>query len=308
MTSEYSPRGPPRSGAWGDGPGSATLLAVIADVLALVLVCAMALLGWYRGTLVQAVTVGVALLLIVFFDAWYPPLDLPLANLAMALAEYPYLRKLVAFLGAYIGSMTVVAIIELATRGSRGETVNRSGGVVIGAIKGLVYAVALAWLVETVTLWDKPPHEPTPSWIRESTLMAAVRPWNPVRVYALREAMERKLAKSEQAQREADAKAEADAERQAAGDPLDEAAAAATPDGGAKSSAKRPEPDFAALDEVHTSDKTRALWRMSPMRALMDETASLSEWQGRGYGELVRDPEVRAVLRDADIADLLMGE
>lgn len=279
---------------------------MIADVLALVLVCAMALLGWYRGTLVQAVTVAVAVLLIVFFDAWYPPLDMPLANLALALAEYPYLRKLVAFLGAYIGSMTVVAIIELATRGSRGETANRGGGVVIGALKGLVYVVALAWLVETVTLWDKPPHEPSPRWIRESTLMAAVRPWNPVRVFALREAMERKLAKAEKAQREAAETAEADSERQAAGDPLDEAAAAATPDGADKSA--RPEPDFEVLDEVNASAKSRALWRMSPMRALMDETASLSEWQGRGYGDLVRDPEVRAVLRDADIADLLMGE
>ena len=56
------------------------------DVLALVLTSAMALLGWYRGTLVQVVTVVVAVLLLVFFDVWYPPLELPLANLAMPLA------------------------------------------------------------------------------------------------------------------------------------------------------------------------------------------------------------------------------
>ena len=269
------------------------------DVLALVLTSAMALLGWYRGTLVQVVTVVVALLLLVFFDVWYPPLELPLANLAMPLAEHPYLRKLVAFLGAYIGSVTVVAILELATRDSEAEQANRAGGAVIGLLKGILYVVALAWLVETATLWEKPAHEPRPRWMRSSMLMQTVAPWNPVRVYFLKAAIEGQLARQELREREA--------ARTDGGQPLDEAAAAATPDGARGEETLRPEDGFDA-SPLEESSKERALWRASPMRALMDETASLSEWQGRGYGDLVRDPRVRDILGDADLADLLMGE
>ncbi len=269
------------------------------DVFALVLTAAMTLLGWYRGTLIQVVTVVVALLLLVFFDAWYPPLELPLANLAMPLAEYPYLRKLVAFLGAYIGSVTVVAILELATRGSQAEKANRAGGVVIGLLKGVLYVVALAWIAETATLWEKPAHEPRPRWMRSSMLMQTVAPWNPVRVYSLKEAIELQLARQEFREREA--------ERADAGQPLDGAADAATPTGTRGEETLRPEDGFDA-SPLEENSKARALWRASPMRALMDETASLSEWQGRGYGDLVRDPRVREILGNANLADLLMGE
>jgi hypothetical protein len=40
----------------------------------------------------------------------------------------------------------------------------------------------------------------------------------------------------------------------------------------------------------------------------MEETATESEWQGRGYGDLVMDPKVREVLGDADLMELLLGE
>jgi hypothetical protein len=256
-------------------------------------VLAMAGLGWYRGTLVQVVTIAVAGLLLGFFEAWYPPLDTFVAGLAVPLGEHPYLRKLVGFLGAYIAVITVVAVIELASRGSeKAQSTNRAGGVVIGLLKGIVYVVALAWVVETAVLWEKPPHELAPSWLRESQVVAAVAPWNPVRVYALRDAVEVRLARAEFAA------------RQREGEPLDEAAAATTPDD-APSAPQRP---GLPLRDVESSDKARALYRASPVRALMDETASLSEWEGRGYGDLVRDPRVRAILADADIADLLMGE
>jgi len=260
----------------------------------------MAGLGWYRGTLVQVVTVAIAVLLMVFFDAWYPPVDSALAQLAMPLAEHPYLRKLVGFLGAYIGCVTIVAILEVASRSSqRAEQANRGGGLVIGGIKGIAYVVALAWLVETATLWDLPPHEPAPSWMRESALMTAAAPWNPVRVYTLKGAIETSLARAELAERERER------------DALDEAAAAATPDGQPSresriAKARRPEP--LEPEDLESSAKARALYRASPMRALMDETASLSEWQGRGYGDMVRDPRVREILGDDNIANLLMGE
>ena len=272
----------------------------MADLLAVILVLAMAGLGWYRGTLVQVVTIVIATLLIVFFDAWYPPLDSPLATVAEPLAEHEYLRKLVGFLGAYLASLVVVAVIELASRSSqRAEQANRGGGAVIGLLKGVVYVIALAWLVETAILWDKPPHELSPSWMRDSLVITTVAPWNPVRVYALRDAMEVRIARAELQRREE--------ERRAEREQLDPAAAAATPDGEPSRPGPRDDGEF-ALDDLQYSDKARALYRASPVRALMDETASASEWQGRGYGDLVRDPRVREILGDANIADLLMGE
>lgn len=276
-----------------------------ADLLAILLFIAMAGLGWYRGTLVQVVTVVIATLLIGFFEAWYPPIDVALADLAMPLAEHPYLRKLVGFLGAYILLVTAVAIIEVASRRVDGaETTNRAGGVLIGAVKGIAYVVALAWLVETVTLWDKLPHEPRPAWMEESLLLETVSPWNPVRVYTLKQAVEVQLARAEVAERKRE-QAKRDA-RSSSGEALDEGAAAATPDGKYGEEAAMGEEWIA--EPLEESAKVRALYRASPMRALMDETTSLSEWQGRGYGDLIRDPHVRRMLGDANFADLLMGE
>ena len=276
-----------------------------ADVLAVLLFIAMAGLGWYRGTLVQVATVIIATLLIGLFEAWYPPIDGALADLAIPLAEYPTLRKLVGFLGAYFLAVTAVAVMELASRRiGEVETVNRAGGVLIGAAKGVLYVVALAWFAETATLWDKPPREPRPSWMRESLVLKTVSPWNPVRVYTLKQAIEVKLARAELAKRDKERRGQGP--RVSDGEPLDEAAAATTPDG--------KQGDEAAMGEVwiaeplEESPRVRALYRASPMRALMDETASLSEWQGRGYGDLIRDPHVREMLGNANFADLLMGE
>lgn len=267
----------------------------MADALALVLFLAMATLGWFRGFLVQVAGLVILGMLWFFFDAWFPPVEGLLAKAGGPLAEYGYLRKLVGFLVGWLGSFVFFAVIELAFR--RGETAQagwRLGGVLVGATKGVLYVVALAWIVETVTLWDKPAHEPAPRWLRESQIVQAVAPWNPVRVFALQRAVERKLARDELRSRE---------EERAR---LDPAAAAVTPDGEPAPEEKRSRE--APITLLEDSDKARALYRASPMRALMDETASLHEWQGRGYGDLIRDPEVRALLRDADIADLLMGE
>ena len=273
-----------------------------ADVLAVIFVLATGGLGWYRGALVQTVTIFAVVVLGVFFDAWYPPLDIPLANLAPPLAEHVYLRKLVGFLGAFFLLLVAVTLIELAARRSGGlEDTNRLVGVALGALQGVAVVILLAWFVETVTLWEKRPGELRPAWMRESLVMNAVGPWNPVRVYGLKDAMERGIAKVD---REKERRSK-EAARQATsgGEALDPAAAARTPD--APSDDPRDPIDPVLLEN---DARVRALFKASPVRHLMDETASLSEWHGRGYGDLVMDPKVRAILKDADIADLLFGD
>jgi len=272
-----------------------------ADVLALIFVLATGGLGWYRGALVQTVTIFAAAILLVMFDAWYPPLDAPLANLAAPLAEHVYLRKLVGFLGAFFLLLIFVTIIELAARRSGAlEDGNRKVGVALGMVQGVLVVLILAWFVETVTLWEKRPGELRPSWMRESLVMNTVSPFNPVRVYGLKDAVERGITKVD---REKQRREDEERRKKAKGETLDAAAAAATPEEAAG------DPDD-PIDPVllENDARVRALFKASPIRALMDETASLSEWHGRGYGELVMDPEVRAILKDADIADLLFGD
>ncbi len=272
-----------------------------ADALAVIFVLATGGLGWYRGALVQTVTIFAAVILLVMFDAWYPPVDAVLANIGSPLSENVYLRKMVGFLGAFFLLLITAAIFELAARRS-GFLVdgNRKIGVALGALQGVAAVVLLAWFVETVTLWEKQPHELTPSWMRESVVMKTVSPWNPVRVYGLKDAIERGITKVDREKE----RREREAQRLAAknGEALDPAAAAVTPDG-------EPAPQD-PIDPVllENDARVRALFKASPVRKLMDETASLSEWHGRGYGDLVRDPEVRKILRDADIADLLFGD
>lgn len=272
-----------------------------ADALAVIFVLATGGLGWYRGALVQTVTIFAAVILGVFFDAWYPPFDTALANLAPPLAENVYLREMVGFLVAFFLLLITVAILELAARRS-GALVdgNRKVGVALGALQGIAAVVLLAWFVETVTLWEKQPNELTPAWMRESVVMKTVGPWNPVRVYGLKDAIERGITKvdREKERREREARRAARKE----GEGLDPAAAAATPDADAEGQ----DPIDPVL--LENDARVRALFRASPVRKLMDETASLSEWHGRGYGDLVKDPEVRRILRDADIADLLFGD
>lgn len=270
-----------------------------ADLLAVIFVLATGALGWYRGALVQTVTIFAVVILGVFFDAWYPPIDAPLANLAPPLAEHVYLRKLIGFLGAFFLLLIFVTIIELAARRSGAlEDGNRKIGVALGMLQGLAVVVILAWFVETVTLWEQRPGELRPAWMRESLVMQTVAPLNPVRVYGLKDAIERGIVKVDREK----ARREEEAARAAKKDALDPAAAAATPD--APSDDPRDPIDPVLLEN---DERVRALFKASPIRKLMDETASLHEWHGRGYSDLVMDPEVRAILKDADIADLLFG-
>ncbi len=246
-----------------------------------VFVVAIAWLGWFRGFIAQVAGFFSAVALWVFFDVWYPPVDLVLAGVGPAFSEHPYIRKLVGFVGAYFVCMILIFLVEAGLIRKVGalETGNRSLGVAVGAVKGFLYATALLWMVETAILWKKPPDVPAPSWLTQSVALHTLGPYNPVRVFSLKEALENALAR-----------------RGRTGDVEGDDDSAADED---------PTAPPTTLEE---SGDVRRLFKASPIRRLIETAAAESEWQGRGYGDMVMDPRVREVLGDAGLVELLLGE
>ena len=252
----------------------------VLDLAFVVFVIAIAWLGWFRGFISQVAGLGSAIALWIFFDLWYPPIDLALAGLGHAFADYPYIRKLVGFVGAYFVCMLVIFGVEAGfiRKVAALEVGNRGLGVVVGALKGVLYATALLFFVETAILWQKPGDDPVPSWMRDSVALHVLGPYNPIRVFTLKEALENRIARRG---RTGDAEGDDDSaaeDRTAPPPPLEESSA------------------------------VRRLFKASPIRKLMEEAAGESEWQGRGYGDMVMDPKVREVLGDAGLVELLLGE
>lgn len=237
---------------------------VVTDAVALMFVVALTMLGWYRGLLAQVVPMGAAFALWWFFDLWYPPLDGKLAALGPALSEYPSVRRLVGGALGWFGLVVLFALLEALVIRNIGllEAGNRGLGAVLGLIKGVLYGAVLIWIVETIVLWGRTPDRPVPDWITDSALFEIVGPWNPVRVYTLREVL-------------------------------------------AKGTRSKGEQAAAPVEETA---RARALFLASPVRKIIDETASTAAWEGTGYVDMVSDPRVREVLGDDQIGTLLFGD
>ena len=150
-------------------------------------------------------------------------------------------------------------------------------GAVLGVVKGVVYAVIAVWLVEAVVLWEQEPEEETPGWLADSLLVQKVGPWNPVRLFSLKEVVQEA--------------AERVRERKAAGwqDPVGKAAA----------SEGDPEAERSRSDAIEGSP---------PVMTLISETAERNGWSKLNYRQLATDPRVRRVLADPEVRDLLFGK
>ena len=60
-------------------------------------------------------------------------------------------------------------------------------GASLGVLKGVVYATLILWAVEAGTLWKLPPEQEPPGWLEESGAVGLIGPWNPIRMFTLRE-------------------------------------------------------------------------------------------------------------------------
>lgn len=291
------------------------------DLSLAVFVLAMALLGWMRGLWSQLAGIVAFAAMWIGFDLWYPPIDALVAGIGGVFAEYPQVRKLVGFVIGWFAAVLVLAVIEwgVIRRIDGLESGNRAFGLALGGAKGVVYAAALLWLVQGVEAWGRGPGAAPAPWLRESRAVELLGPYNPVYVYVLKERVLEAVARAERARRTLSG---ATAEGPAAGGGGSGPEATKGPSTERSTTGKDgtkgtvpteqrqgTQAGGAATSALPEEDKrVWALVRASPLGALVGETATLSEWEGRGYGDLVSDPKVRQALGDASIADILFGD
>ncbi len=169
------------------------------DIAAGVLVVLLLFWGLFRGLLSQVGgLIGIALLWVTF-PQWFPHVDVWIAQIGPPIDEQPFVRKSLAFVGAYILWAAALHGLELLVVDSLSvlRWSNRLGGALVGAAKGLLFAILLGWGLHAAALWNKPPEQAPPAWIQESRFLTVVAPWNPVRVGALREIVDEVRAATE---------------------------------------------------------------------------------------------------------------
>lgn len=304
---------------------------MILDLSLAAFALAMAVLGWSRGLWSQVAGLVALFALWVGFDLWFPPLDAHIAGIGPAFAEHPFARKLVGFVLGWFGAVLVLALLEwgVLRRFELLDAGNSVLGAIVGLLKGLLYAACLCWIVVTLDAWGRKPGAPAAPWIAESRVVATVGPFNPLYVYALKERVlagvavgtrMRARVGADGGDKFAAAPTSAGEGPGAAGAPPAGAAGARPKAGGQGSpgdltSTGGAEPGVAAESgkpppgtPIEEDRRAWALLRKSPIGGLIDETATASEWEGRGYGDLVMDPKVREVLGDSDLAELFFGE
>jgi len=243
------------------------------DIAALLFVVLLTVLGWFRGLVAQIATLGGALLLFVTRDAWADPVTAVLGKAIPALSQHPVLGRLVAFV-VLLGLLLIAAFaIERAVIRKVGplKLSNHWLGAALGGVKGVVYAVLAIWLVEAAVLWEQEPEEETPAWLADSMVVRQVGPWNPVRLFSLKELVQE--AAERVREREEDGRSA----------PL------------------------APADDGEAS-RVEAIEGAPPVRSLIEETAERNGWSDLSYRQLATDPRVRRVLADPQLKDLLIGK
>ncbi len=260
------------------------------DIIAVLFVAGLAVFGWIRGLISQVATVGAAVGLWLTRDLWGQPMDGLLQSLGPALAEHPFLRRIAGFLLLYVAIVLLVAAIEYGIVRRLGplRLSNHWAGAALGGVKGVVYAVVLVWLLQTVTLWRQAPGESAPSWLTESRVVGLVGPWNPVRLFTLREVVDEALVRARRLPESGGPDADGEA-RSAAGEGA-EAESVQSPEGAA-----------------HRRLRRKTLEDSESMQRILEEARELEGWSMSTYRQLARNPRVRAAIRDPGVSDLLFG-
>lgn len=159
------------------------------DILCLAFVILLALFGWKRGLISQLVTIGTAVLLWFSQSLWLEPVGAVLGRCGPALAENIFLRELTGFLLLYLSVVLITLLIERKVIKKYGPLrwSNHWLGALLGTAKGILYAAVFLWILQATVLWKKPPADSGPPWLAQSTAIAVVGPWNPIRMFTLRE-------------------------------------------------------------------------------------------------------------------------
>jgi len=172
------------------------------DILSAAFLVLMTFFGWKRGLISQVVTLGSAYLLWVTRESWMGPVGNTLAKVGPAFADNFFLRDIASCLLLFGTLLLTVWIIEKKVVEKSGPLrfSNNWGGALVGLAKGGLYATLLLWTIQTGALWKQAPGEHAPSWVSNSIAISVVNPWNPIRMFTLREMVDEMKARAGAAQ------------------------------------------------------------------------------------------------------------
>jgi uncharacterized membrane protein required for colicin V production len=175
---------------------------VTVDILSAAFLVLMTFFGWKRGLISQVVTLGSAYLLWFTRESWMGPVGNTLAKLGSAFADNFFLRDIASCLLLFGTLLLTVWIIEKKVVEKSGPLrfSNHWGGAVLGLAKGVLYATLLLWTIQTGVLWKQAPGERAPSWVSNSIAISVVDPWNPIRMFTLRELVNEMKTRASKAQ------------------------------------------------------------------------------------------------------------
>jgi uncharacterized membrane protein required for colicin V production len=175
---------------------------VTVDILSAAFLVLMTFFGWKRGLISQVVTLGSAYLLWFTRESWVGPVGNTLAKLGSAFADNFFLRDIASCLLLFGTLLLTVWIIEKKVVEKSGPLrfSNHWGGAVLGLAKGVLYATLLLWTIQTGVLWKQAPGERAPSWVSNSIAISVVDPWNPIRMFTLRELVNEMKTRASKAQ------------------------------------------------------------------------------------------------------------
>jgi len=250
---------------------------VTVDILSAAFLVLMTFFGWKRGLISQVVTTGSIALLWFTRETWMEPVSSTVAQLGPAFADNFFLRDIASGLLLFLTLLLVAWVIEKKVVEKFGPLrfSNHWGGALIGLTKGVIYATLLLWVAQSGALWKQAPDESAPDWVSSSIAIDLVGPWNPIRMFTLRELVDEMKVR-----------------------------ATASPTTGTLNTDGEPTGNQEAQAG---SPRDEALRKSTSLQELVHAAKTDPEWATASYRKLLDDPRVQAIIGDPELADMLFG-
>ena len=258
------------------------VVPVTIDILTVAFLFLMAFFGWKRGLISQVVTLGSAALLWLTKEIWLGPMGNFLAKTGSALADNFFLRDMASGCLLFGALLLTAWVIEkkIVEKSGPLRWSNHWGGALLGLSKGVIYATVLIWLTQASALWKQAPGETGPDWLEQSFLVDLVGPWNPVRMFTLRELIdEMKL-------------------RAVTGDNTAQGATSQDEGSGAEAT---------GAATTDSSERGRALRNSTSLQELVEAVKNDPNWATASYRRLLDDPRVQQIIDDPELGEMLFG-
>ena len=257
------------------------MLPVTIDILTVAFLFLMAFFGWKRGLISQVVTLGSAALLWFTKETWLGPMGNFLAKTGSALADNFFLRDMASSCLLFGALLLAAWIIEkkIVEKSGPLRWSNHWGGALLGLSKGVLYATILLWMTQATALWKQSPGETGPDWLEQSFLVDLVGPWNPVRMFTLRELIDEMKLRATRSE--------------------DTTQAAINETEGASGDTGSP--------ATGATERDLALRNSTSLQELVEAVKNDPNWATASYRRLLDDPRVKQIINDPELGEMLFG-